>query len=151
MSEKNPLQAISNLLHVVSRLSLLFALIGVYYQIRAFAAIRVDSPAGEAEFLTNLVLSLTMWGFYMGLLSLSDNDRLKAKEIEKLRRSLRSGRVMVVFLVACSLLSVGLGLYFLLGRRDELVGVALVTFAVGGLGIARLIRERLKYALSLPE
>lgn len=151
MSEKNPLQAISNLLHVVSRLSLLFALIGIYYQIRAFAAVRADSPAGEAEFLTNLVLSLTMWGFYMGLLSLSDNDRLKPKEIEKLRRSLRSGRVMAVFLVACSLLSVALGLYFLLGRRDELVGVALVTFAVGGLGVARLIRERLKYALSLPE
>ncbi|MCZ7650539.1 MAG: hypothetical protein M5U13_04975 [Thermoanaerobaculia bacterium] len=150
MSAKNPLQTISNLLHAVSRLGFLFALIGIYYEIRAFAAMRWETPAGEAEFIENLVLSLTMWGFFMGLLSLSDNDRLKPKEIGKFQRNPRAVRTMVVFLVAAALLSVALGLYFLLGRRDELVGVALVTFAVGGLGVARLIRERLKYALSAP-
>ena len=148
---RDNLHGLSLLLHGLSHLNVLFMMAALYFQVRSFLFLREGTAAGREQFVTFMVLSFTMWGFFMSLLSLSDNDRLKPAEIRKFRDKQRFFRRLVMFMIVAFLLTVLQGLYFLLVLHNPLQGVAIVSFGMGGLGLGRQMHDRLRHALSLPE
>lgn len=143
-------ESLNSFLHYLSYLSVFFALAAGYYQVRALLAFRGSNPDHQQASLHHFILSLTMWGFFMALLSLSDSERMTAKEIEGIRRKRVRMRRNIVVIIVSSLITIVMGFFLLLSRQDQLQGVAITCFGTGLLGMARLLLGRLKYVETLP-
>ncbi len=151
MKKRKVFDSLNYFLHYLSYLSIVFALAAGYYQVRSFMVSRWSGHYNQQAFTNHFILSLTMWGFFMALLSLSDSERLTAKEIESIRRKRIRMRKSIGIIIVSSLATIVTGFFLLLFRQDQLQGVAIICFGTGLLGMARLLLDRLKFVETLPE
>lgn len=145
-----PLTTLSSFLHRLSLLALVFVPAALYFQFRAFQVAFWSAVADREAFVSNFLVSLSLWGFYMALQSLADPRCLRSAAIAQTRRAQglirKMGWVLAVAGIATS--AFGLGLLVLVG--DQLQGVAIICFGVGLVGLARAQIDRLRHVLALP-
>lgn len=133
----------------MSYLAYIFPPAAVYFQIQAFRAIWWSPTPDRPLFVSHSLVSLSLWGFFMAFLSLSDSERMSPTEIDQTWRQRVLLRRVVWIMTFASIGTITLGLFLLLWAKDQLQGVAIICFGTGLLGMARLALDRLSHTLTI--
>ena len=120
----------NTILHHLSQAGFLFFILGNVFMIRFF----MSSFAGEFK-KNDLNLAMVF-------ISMADARKISPQEEKKIREKYRRSYVYLVLALCGFVLSIFLGLFYLLYVRDFSLGVSIATFGLGGVALQKYHLER---------
>ncbi len=135
--ELEQFRRMNTILHDLSQAGILFFILGNVFMIRFF----MSSFAGEFK-KNDLNLAMVFMGIFMVFISMADARKISPKEEKKIREKYHRAYVYLVLALCGFVLSILLGLFYLLYVRDFSLGVSIATFGLGGVALQKYHLER---------